>query len=130
MDKFSELAVSQILQNLKAKLKPFESYGIEVNIVEPKYSDIYMEAKVTFKIKSKSQEAEHERKRFFEENCESVGLKPEDFGKVIKVPNSPVKYEIAGLDFHEEEPVLVKKIDETDEEYYRMSVVDVKKVLK
>ena len=129
MEKFTDLTVSQIISILKAKLKVFEEQGIKVDIVESKYSEIYMETKVTFNIVGKTKEAEAERKKFFEENCESIGLKPEDFGKQITLPNLRDTYIIAGIDFHAEEPVLLKKADSDDNSYYRMSIVDVKKVL-
>lgn len=127
MDKFTQLTAEQIVSVLKHKLKSFEEQGIKVDITETKFSDIYMEAKVVFNLVNRSADAEEERHKYFDEMCETVGLKKEHYGMTFKVPNSAHTYTIAGLDFHDEEPILVKIND--GEEYYRMSVNDVKRFI-
>jgi hypothetical protein len=130
LDKFTDTIATQIVSIIKSKLKPFEEQGIKVEILDTSYSNIYLETKIALHIVDKNDEAEKERKEFFEENCESIGLKPEDFGKVFKSPTIDKYYKIAGLDFHDVNPVLVKDTSDEEDVFYRMSIIDVKKVIK
>lgn len=128
MDKFTETIANNIIAIIKSKLKGLEEQGILVEIIEPKFSDICIEAKIVLNLTNASSEAEKERERFFKEQCASVGLRPEHYGKTFVTPMSVIGYRIAGLDFHEEDPVLVQRLDNLDR-FYRMSVLDVKRFI-
>lgn len=128
MDKFTDTVANSIIAALKNKLKPLEAQGISVNIVEPKYSDICMEARIILTLTNATQEAEAERKRYFLENCASVGLREDHYGKVFKPTTSVHDLKIVGLDFHDENPVLIQQ-DDDNTQFYRMSVADVKRFL-
>ena len=128
MDKFTDTITNSIIAGLKAKLKPLEEQGISVSIVEPKYSDICMEARIVLTLTNANAEAEAERKRYFLENCASVGLREDHYGKVFKPTTSVYELKIVGLDFHDENPVLIQQGSDNTQ-FYRMSVTDVKRFL-
>lgn len=127
MDKFSELTTNSIVSIIKHRLKVFEEQGIHVEVVEPKYSDICIEMKLVLTLTNASEEAQEERRKFFIENCESIGLSPDTYGKTFKAPNSNRTWTVVGLDFHEENPVLIQQ--NLDEPFYRISVLDLKRFL-
>lgn len=127
MDKFSELTTNNIISIIKHRLKPLEEQGIHVEIIEPKYSDICIETRLVLTLTNASSEAQEERKQFFMENCESIGLTPDIYGKKFRLPVSNQEWTVVGLDFHEENPVLLQ--ESPDKPFYRISVLDLKRCL-
>ena len=83
--------------------------------------------KLVLTLTNASEEAQEERRKFFIENCESIGLSPDTYGKTFKAPNSNRTWTVIGLDFHEENPVLIQQ--NPDEPFYRISVLDLKRFL-
>lgn len=127
MKKFTEITTNTIISIIKNNLKPLEAQGIKVEIVEPKFSDLCVEATLVLSLDQATDEAEQARKQYFCENCESIGLKPEHFGLTFHVPSSIMEYKIVGLDFHDDSPVLVQRGNE--EKFYRMSIIDIKRFI-
>lgn len=126
LDKFTELTTKSVIAIIKNKLKPLEEQGIHVEIVEPKYSDICVDARLVLTLTNATSEAEAERKNYFEEHCAEVGLLAEHYGKKFRPPTSIYEYRVAGLDFHDENPVLIQQVGDNSK-FYRMSILDVKR---
>lgn len=112
-NKFDENQISNILIDIKQALNHIqEKYGILISISEPKFSDVYLEAKLSATKVGTEGLIEAERKRYFLENCNSIGLSEEHYGYVFEFFPLKAKVRVIGLDFHNEEyPILLQDIN-------------------
>lgn len=118
---FNEVNTTELIEQINKALAPIQHmYGLQITISEPKYSDIYFEAKLSA-VKNGSEEyAKEERKDFFMNNCESIGLSKSHWDMEFTFYPLKHKCKVFGLDFHDEEnPIIVQ--DLTDLKLYRTS---------
>lgn len=122
MDKFTDSTIQEILDKVQQVLKPIASYyGITFDIVEPKFSDIYAEATLSINLTGKDKAEYEERKRYFIENCDSIGLSESHWDYEFEFP--PLdnhKCKVYSIDFHNSEnPIIIQ--DLTTMKLYRTS---------
>lgn len=113
MDKYTEDNTKKIIEQINTLLKPLaKEYGLKVNVVEPKFSDIYLEATLSLELLGKEQAEEEERRKYFEEHCEELYLSPQHFGMEFTYYPHNRRCQVYGLDFHNPEyPIILKDLD-------------------
>lgn len=121
MEKYDEQKINDILVQLNNALLPIaRQLGVTINITEPKFSDIYFEAKLSMNIVGAEALAEEERKKFYMENCDSIYLSKLHWGMEFVFPPLNHKCKIYGLDFHDSEnPIILQDLE--DLKLYRTS---------
>ena len=112
MTKLNEETVKDILDKINVVVKSIvHGYGLDFEIVEPKFSEAYIEATMTLKVNDRADAQEQERKEYFMKHCESIHLLPEHWDMEFTFPPLDSKCKIFGLDFHDKDnPILLKDL--------------------
>lgn len=112
MTKLSEENVREILERINTALRGISyDYGLDYDLLEPKFSEAYFEAKISLRVNGTVDLQAKEREEFYMKNCESIYLSPDHWGKEFVFPplNNPCM--IYGLDFHDKDnPILIKDL--------------------
>ena len=92
---FTAKTCKQLAQEVTELLKPLaEKYGLTLRPAGGKYSDIAWTGKFEFKL-GNPEKLEENSKKTFEMYADIFGLKPSDYGKLVRLGSS--FYKIAGI---------------------------------
>ena len=112
MIQLTETTIQEILGKVNVAMRSIaDEYGLDYNLIEPKFSEAYFEAKLTLRVNDNVDLQEKERKEYYMQHCESIYLSPDHWGKEFVFPplNNPCV--IYGLDFHDNDnPILIKDL--------------------
>lgn len=113
MDKYTEDNTRTILEKIRILLEPLaKEQGIKIDIIEPKFSDVYMEARLSLELVGKEEVEKEERRKYFLEHCNSIGLSECHWGMEFEFYPLHHKCVIHSIDFHDEEnPIVIMDLE-------------------